>query len=129
MLGLDFNTPDNLVRDYISEFGGLVINMSVIYNKFTEGPFRGKYNGERKYQVDFSNCQRAMGTYHFLDGARVRIFYRGNDKTCGRCHQHARTCLGGGIARQCEVEGGIRVNLTDHMRRVWAETGFCPTNF
>ena len=90
--GLDFNTPDNLVRDYITKFGGVIINTSVIYSRFTEGPFKGKFTGERKYQVDFSDSRKPMGTYHFLDGARVRIFYRGNQKTCGRCHQHARGC-------------------------------------
>ena len=81
--GLDFNTPDNLICDYIRKFGGTILNVNVIYSKFTEGPFKGKFNGDRKYQVDFSNSTRSMGTYHFLDGARVRVFYRGNQKSCG----------------------------------------------
>ena len=73
--------------------------MNVIYSKFTEGHFKSKRNGKRKYQVDFTNIKRTMGTYHFLDGARVRILYRGNDITCGRCHQTAMGCLGSGIAK------------------------------
>ena len=127
--GLDFNTPDNLICDYIRKFGGNILNANVIYSKFTEGPFKGKFNGDRKYQVDFTNCTRTMGTYHFLDGVRVRIFYRGNEKTCGRCHKVARDCLGAGIARDCDAQGGIRVQLSDHMRKIWSEIGFCPTSF
>ena len=47
--GLDFNTPDTLVHDYIQKFGGQVLNKKVIYSKFSDGPFSGKYTGERKY--------------------------------------------------------------------------------
>ena len=127
--GLDFNTPDTLVCEYIRKFGGIILNTSIIYCKFTEGPFKGKFNGERKYQVDFTNSSKAMGTYHFLDGARVRIFYRGNIKTCGRCHKTARNCSGGGIARDCEDQGGVRIHLSDHMKQLWAEIRFTPTSF
>ena len=127
--GLDFNTPDNLVCDYIRKFGGTVKNINVIYCKFTEGPFRGKFNGERKYQVDFTNSTTTMGTYHFLDGAKVRVFYKGNEKTCGRCHKPARSCIGAGIARDCEGQGGVRVHLSDHMRELWSKIGFNPTSF
>ena len=127
--GLDFNTPDSLMFEYIQKFGGVLINNSVIYSKFTEGPFKGKFSGERKYQVDFTTSERSMGTYHHLDNTRVRIFYRGNQKTCGRCHQAARTCPGGGLARECENAGGTRVHLSDHMRKTWEEIGFKPATF
>ena len=70
-----------------------------------------------------------MGTYHFLDGARVRIFYRGNEKTCGRCHEPARSCPGKGMARDCDSAGGPRVNLADHMRKLWGQIGFQPASF
>ena len=50
--GLDFNTPDSLVFEYIKRFGGIIISNNVIYTKFSEGPFKGKCNGERKYQWD-----------------------------------------------------------------------------
>ena len=127
--GLDFNTPDNLICEYIEKFGGVILSRNVVYGKYTEGPFRGKYNGDRKYQVDFTSCRRTMGTYHYLDGAKVRVFYRGNEKTCGRCHKTPNVCLGLGIARDCDTLGGGRVHITDHMRALWAEIGFCPTSF
>ena len=97
--GLDFNTPDSLMFEYIKRFGGIIMSSSVIYSKYTEGPFSGKYSGERKCQVEFPTNSKKMGTYHFLDGSKVRIFYRGNDKTCGRCHAPARTCPCEGTAR------------------------------
>ena len=70
-----------------------------------------------------------MGTYDYLDGARIKVFYRGNQKTCGRCHEPARTCPGGGIAKDCEEAGGTRINLNEHMEKVWSEIGFQPSNF
>ena len=77
--GLDFNTPDTLVMEYLNKFGN-VTNSSVIYSKFEEGPFKGKYTGERKYKVDFSGAFTQMGTYHILDGSKIRVYYRGNKK-------------------------------------------------
>ena len=65
--GLDFNTPDSYVIDYLNKFG-VVINNNVVYSKYETGPFKGKFNGERKYQVDFSKSTRQMGTFHILDG-------------------------------------------------------------
>ena len=81
--GLDFNTPDTLIQDYITKFGGVLMSNQVIYAKHGEGPFKGKLNGDRKYQVDMTTAKASMGTYHFLDGERVRVYYRGNTKTCG----------------------------------------------
>ena len=75
--GLDFNTPDSLLQEYIIKFRGKLMNQSVSYSKFTEGPFKGKYNGERKYQVDFSEATTNMGTYHFIDGSRIRECFIG----------------------------------------------------
>ena len=70
-----------------------------------------------------------MGTYHFLDGARLRVFYKGNAKTCGRCHQGQSSCPGGGISKACEKAGGQIRLLTDHVRKVWSEINFTPTTF
>ena len=69
--------------EYIQKFGGVVISNQVLYSRFSEGPFKGKYNGERKYQVDFTNSSRSMGTYHWLDGSRVRISIEGMKKPVG----------------------------------------------
>ena len=118
--GLDFNTPDTLVLDYLSMFG-IVKKQSVIYSEYTDGPFRGKKNGERKYQVDFGNCKLHMGTYHIIDNCRVRIFYRGNRKTCGRCHQFANNCVGGGLAKIAKLGVGLEsplLNIWNHCGKI-----------
>ena len=108
IVGIGFNTPDSFVMDCLSKFG-------VIYSKFESGPFRGKYNGERKYQVDFTKTNRHMGTYHLIDGCKIRVYYRGNKKTCGRCHKLASECPGDAVAKNCALGGGDCVSLSDHM--------------
>ena len=126
--GLDFNTPDSFVMDYINKFG-VVVDNTVIYTRFESGPFKGKFNGERRYQVDFSGTQRQMGTYHLIDGCKVRVYYRGNRKTCGRCHRPAGDCPGDAIAKNCALGGGPRVLLSEHMKELWKEIGFTPISF
>ena len=102
IIGLDFNTPDGFVFEYLKKFGDIA-NNAVIYCKFEEGEFKGKFNGVRKYQIDFSKAAKTMGTYHLIDGCRTRVFYRGNHKTCGRCHKTAKDCPGEGLAKDCEA--------------------------
>ena len=43
--GLDFNTPDTLVKEYIEKFGGKMVSQEAIYGKHGEGPLRGTFNG------------------------------------------------------------------------------------
>ena len=81
VLGLDFNTPDTLVQEYIIKFGGTMVSTNVIYARHGEGPFKGKVNGDRKFQVDMTATSSTMGTYHYLDGEQVRMYYRGNTKS------------------------------------------------
>ena len=126
--GLDFNTPDTFVMDYLNKFG-VVLDNTVMYTRFESGPFKGKYNGERRYQVDFTGSHRQMGTYHLIDGCKVRVYYRGNRKTCGRCHRLAEDCPGDAIAKNCALGGGPRVLLSEHMKELWKEIGFTPISF
>ena len=128
LTGLDFNTPDQFVIEYLSKFGS-VVNKQPIYCKGTEGFMKNKYNGVRKYQVDFSKSTRQMGSYHFLDGEVVRINYRGNTETCGRCHQVAKDCPGGGKKKECKEQEGKYLHISDHMRELWKVINFVPTGF
>ena len=70
-----------------------------------------------------------MGTYHLIDGCKVRVFYRGNRKTCGRCQKSSSDCPGEAIAKNCAAGGGDRVFLSDHMKKLWEQIGFVPTSF
>ena len=126
--GLDFNTPDTFVMEYLSKFGK-VITTSVIYGKYNEGIFAGKYNGDRKYQVDFTKSNNSMGTFHIIDGSRVRVWYPGNKKTCGRCHMTAENCKGDAVAKSCEENDGVKIDLKAHMKNLWESIGFQPNDF
>ena len=94
--GLNLNTPDTLVMEYLNKHG--TVSKKVIYEKDKEGPFAGFYNGNRRYLVDFSHG-RNMGSFHLLDGAKIRVSYPGQKRTCGRCHKTSWDCPGKGIAR------------------------------
>ena len=128
VVGLDFNTPDSFVMEYLAKFGTIHSN-TVVYSTFDKGPFKGKYNGERIFEVDFSKSNKAMGTYHIIDGCKCRIIYRGNKRTCGRCHNSAPHCPGNAVARNCEEAGGIKVSLKDHMKKLWEEVGIAPSKY
>ena len=126
--GLDYNTPDSFIIDYLNKFGQVIDN-NVSYVKYKEGPLKGKYTGERRFRVDFSGTNRSMGTFHVIDGARVKVFYQGNKKTCARCHQISSKCPGGGAARDCENNDGPKIHILDHMRTLWKDIDFTPTSF
>ena len=125
--GLNFNTPDSLVMEYINKFG-IVVNNKVIYETDREGPLAGLRNGDRKYLVDFTNG-RNMGTFHLIDGSNVNVRYNSQRKTCGRCHRTPLNCPGAAWAKTCEEKGGNKVTLRDHMKALWAEIGFKPEDF
>ena len=126
--GLDFNTPDQFVIDYLNKIGN-VLNKQPIYCKGSEGFMKDKFNGTRKYLVDFSQSIRYMGSYHYLDGEVVRVSYRGNIETCGNCHKPARGCPGGAKKKECKQAGGEFVHISDHMKELWKEIDFSPTGF
>ena len=125
--GLNFNTPDGLVREYLSKHGRVVSN-KVVYEKDKTGPFEGLYNGNRRYLVDFT-LGKNLGSYHIIDGSKVHVSYAGQQRTCGRCHKTSKDCPGGGVAKQCEDRLGRRVPLIEHMREHCEEIGFAPNLF
>ena len=109
--GLNFNTPDEQVKHYVEHFGVRFVNVEPVYGVHHEGPWKGQYNGEKRYKVAFTDQVIPMGPYHLLNGAKIRIVYPGNTRTCGRCHQPPTSCPGGGIARVCGEQGGKKVTL------------------
>ena len=125
--GININTPDTLLFSYLSHFGKLV-SQKVVYDTEKDGPLEGLKNGDRKYKMDFTGG-RGVGTFHIVDGANVMVSYSGQRKTCGRCNEDARTCPGGGWARSCDSKGGKRIELQDHMKKLWSEVGFNPESF
>ena len=118
IVGLYFNTPDSLVIEYLENFGIKVTSQTSSMDTFKEGPWRGQLNGERVYQAEVHSQKCPMGSYHLMDGARVKVIYTGNTKTCARCHSPPDQCPGNGIARQCEAEGTDRVSLSLHLKQL-----------
>ena len=125
--GLNLNTPDTMVMEYLGLFGKLVKNVAV-YVKIQEGPLAGLKNGDRKYMMDFSDG-RNLGTYHIIDGAHTHISYAGQRRTCARCHRTPSACPGSGIARTCEERGGLKTGLKEYMEKLWEEIGYKPADF
>ena len=80
----------------------------------------GKRNGNRSYMVE---VKKNLGTYHIIDGEKVTIKYRGQIKTCAKCHQSQLNCPGKGLARDCSAE---RILLSDHMRTHWSDINYKP---
>jgi hypothetical protein len=122
--GLNLNTPDTLVLNYLN-LHGKVVSGKVVYDVERNGPLKGVKNGDRKYLVDFTNGIN-MSSYHLIDGVKVQVFYPGQRKTCGRCHKTALECPGKGFARDCNSP---RVKLSDFMKAHWESIKFEPSSF
>ena len=58
-----------------------------------------------------------------IDGEKVSVKYRGQDKTCARCHRTESICPGKAMARDCTSE---RVLLSTHMKEHWENIGYRP---
>ena len=100
VLGLDFGVDDKVMFKYVESFRGQMVSNNVIYGKDKQGPFKGLLNGERKYLVNMDDVVCGMGTYHYLGDSKVKILYKGNSRTCGRCHEEPQRCPGKGLAQE-----------------------------
>ena len=66
---------------------------------------------------------KPMGSYHIIDGEKVSVKYRGQARTCARCHLTESVCPGRAIAKDCNSE---RVLLSAHMEEHWVNVGYKP---
>ena len=100
--GLHPNTKDQAVVKYLSAHGKVSTSDKVIHDIFPGAPgsslCAGKLNGNRTYMVEIT---KAMGSYHNIDGEKVSVRYRGQARTCARCHKTESVCPGRAIARDC----------------------------
>ena len=118
VIGLPFNAPDSIVEEYVEMFGGQVKGAPRM-GVYTEGPWRGQWNGDRIFNVNMGDQKTPMGSFHLIKGCKVKIVYQGNVPTCGRCHGPPNKCPGRGVARECKEKGGPWVPLMVHMRKLW----------
>ena len=122
--GLHPNARDTAVMSYLSRFGKMVTN-KVVHVVYGTGPLKGLKNGNRSYKMEIKPGEN-IGSYHVIDGQKVSVRYPGQQQTCGRCHNVPNLCKGGGIARECDAKGGIRVEFTDYIKELWTRIGYSP---
>ena len=122
--GLHPNTRDDGVLNYLSKFAKPVTNR-VVQGVFAEGPLVGFRNGDRSYKLELSPGTN-IGTYHAIDGQKVTLRYLGQQQTCARCHETAKHCRGGAMAKKCEAVSGPKVEFTDYIMKLWKEIGYLP---
>ena len=122
--GLHPNTKDQAVVKYLAAHGNVSTSDKVIHHTFPGAPgsslCAGKLNGNKTYMVEIS---KPMGSYHIIDGEKVSVRYRGQARTCARCHKTESVCPGRAIARDCT---STRVLLSDHMEEHWERIGYKP---
>ena len=122
--GLHPNTNDQAVTKYLAAHGKVSATDRVIHHVYPGAPrsslCAGKLNGNRSYMVEIS---KPMGSYHIIDGEKVSVKYRGQDRTCARCHKTESVCPGKAMARDCSSD---RVLLSAHMEEHWDKVGYKP---
>ena len=124
--GIHPNTRNSVVLDYLSRFGK-IISTKAVHGVYSTGPLKGMRNGDRSYKVEVKSGEN-IGSYHVIDGQKVSLRYSGQQQTCGRCHQTPQKCVGKGIAKKCQAEGGERVEFTDYILNLWKRIGYSPQN-
>ena len=99
--GLHPNTKDQAVIKYLQAHGKVNQSERVIHHVYPGRPgsslLAGKSNGNRSYMVEIS---KPMGTFHIIDGEKVSIRYRGQRKSCARCHEQETECPGKAVAKE-----------------------------
>ena len=122
--GLHPNTKDQAVVKYLSAHGKVSTSDRIIHHVYPGAPgsslCAGKLNGTRTYMVEIT---KPMGSYHIIDGEKVSVKYRGQARTCARCHSTESVCPGKAIARECTSN---RVLLSAHMEDHWKKVGYKP---
>ena len=122
--GLHPNTKDQAVMRYLSAHGKVSTSDKVIHHVYPGAAgsslCAGKFNGNRTYMVEIT---KPMGSFHIIDGEKVSVRYRGQDRTCARCHKTQSMCPGKAMAKDCTSD---RVLLSAHMQEHWEKVGYRP---
>ena len=122
--GLHPNTKDQAVIRYLAAHGKVSPSDPAIHHVYPGRPgsslLAGKLNGNRSYMVEIT---KHMGSFHIIDGEKVSIRYRGQIRTCARCHQQETQCPGKSVAKECTAP---RVLLSSHMQEHWKIVSYVP---
>ena len=118
------NNKDEGVINYLSKFGK-VVSTKVTHCVYKEGPFQVLKNGDRSYKIEVKP-DKNIPTYHVLFGQKVTFRYPGQRQTCARCFKASNMCMGGGIAKRCEVAGGQRRDFSEYILEMWESVSYTP---
>ena len=79
-------TKDQAVKRYLAVHGKVSESERVIHHVWpaNSGILAGHPTGERTFMVEVT---KPIGSYHIIDGEKVVIRYRNQDKTCAGCHE------------------------------------------
>ena len=97
----------------------------VVHGVFSDGPLKGFKNGYRSFKMEVKPGTN-IGSYHVLDGQRVTMRYPGQQQTCARCLQTSQNCRGKGLAKNCEAEGGIKLDFRVYIANLLRKIGYSP---
>ena len=120
--GVHPNTKDDVIVSYLNKFGTVISN-KIVYGIYSDGPLSGFKNGDRSIKLELRPGIN-IGSYHIIDGQKVSIRYPGQHQTCARCHKTAKDCMGNGMAKKCELAGGIKVDFIDYILELWKQIGY-----
>ena len=104
-----------------------MVTNKVVHGVFTEGPLKGFQNSDRAYKMELKPNVN-IGTYHVIDGHKITARYSGQRQTCARCFETPNKCPGRGMARNCEIADGPKVEFCDYIRNLWETIGYSPEN-
>lgn len=87
---------------------------------FSNPRWKGKKIRYRTHLMDLRDTTAPLRTYHLVDYMGVRISYRNNIPTCGRCHLAPEYCVGGGLELgrpKVSLDGHIQWLTSQHLRQ------------
>ena len=107
----------------LSNFGKVVSEPQDLYFELSEEEMkdsdlfglRSIKSGERAVEIEIL---RNIPSYVKIGGKRARIWYPGQNFTCGRCYKSFRSCPGKADRRECARNGGEEKDFEEF----WAET-------
>ena len=115
IVGLDYQTPDEQVLDYlnsITEPSGDKIRRQV----YKEAGLQGIHTGKRTILTHRIKCPELFGSYQRMAEQNVCVFYHGVEKSCGWWYLTEEKCEQKARIESCKSKhNGSKLNLADQI--------------
>ena len=103
--GLEYDTKDTVVLDYVKKIAKTE-HQTIYRSKYRNGDLKGLFKGKRTTYINEFIQPEKIGSYHFIDGQQVRIFYAGMIQSCGWCYCPRVMCKNEAEFTECKKPGG-----------------------